>query len=37
MSLLRQLQLTARKYERKEIKDLLDPMVDDYLMKYYMD
>ena len=37
MSLLRQLQLTARKYNRKEMKDLLDPVIDEYLRKYYMD
>ena len=37
MSLLRQLQLTARKYERKEYLAILDSAIDEYLRRYYMD
>ena len=37
MSILRQMQLTARKYERTELKDELDNMLNEYLQRYYAD
>jgi hypothetical protein len=37
MSLLRQMQLTARKYERIELKNELDALLNDYLKRYYTD
>ena len=37
MTLLRQLQLTARKYERDEMKNMLSQRLNEYLETYYMD
>ena len=35
MSLLRQMQLTARKYKREEYSEMLDSTLDEYLQRYY--
>ena len=37
ISILRQMQLTARQYERTDLKTELDALVSDCLKKYYMD
>ena len=37
ISILRQMQLTARQYDRTEMQAQLDPIMDDYLQKYYME
>ena len=37
MTLLRQLQLTARKYERAELRSELDATLNNYLKRYYME
>ena len=35
VSILRQMLLTARKYERNELKDRLNLKVQEYLQRYY--
>ena len=37
VSILRQMQLTARQYDRTEMQSLLDPIMNEYLQKYYME
>lgn len=36
ISLLRQMQLTAKKHERTEMREAIDPKMDEYLKRYYM-
>ena len=35
MSLLRQMQLTAKRYKRTELQEMLNARMDDYLQRYY--
>ena len=37
ISILRQMQLTARQYDRSDMKAELEPMMNKYLQKYYLD
>ena len=37
ISILRQMQLTARQYDRSDMKAELDPIMNKYLQKYYLD